>query len=184
MNDDMEIIDGAWLGELASLAMRDGIGAVGPLLLYPDGRIQHAGVVLVGHGGGAMHLLTGLHPGDPIYRDLHRVTREVTANTGACLMVRRRTYEEVGGFDESLPIVFNDVDLCLRLGAAGYRNLWTPNTVVIHHENVSRTHYPIGVDEERFRSRWRERIAAGDPHYSPHLSQHRADCAIAWERVA
>jgi GT2 family glycosyltransferase len=184
MNDDMEIVDGAWLGELASLAMRDGTGAVGPMLLYPDGRIQHAGVVLVGHGGGAMHLLAGLHPADPIYRDLHRVTREVTANTGACLMVRRSIYEEVGGFDESLPIVFNDVDLCLRLADAGYRNIWTPNTVVIHHENVSRTHYPIGADEERFRARWGERLQAGDPHYSPHLSQLRPDCAIAWERVA
>ncbi len=127
LNDDIEIVDPDWLTELAGEASRPEIGAVGALLLYPDGRIQHGGVFFVGYGGGAMHLFQGMDPNDAVYLDLHRVQREVSAVTGACLMVKRASFEEIGGFDERLEIAGNDVDLCLRLIRAGHaQRLDTP----------------------------------------------------------
>lgn len=184
LNDDIEVTDGRWLHELVSLAVRPDLGAVGPLLLYPNGWIQHAGVFLVNHGGGAMHWLHKQDPEKGTYLDLHTVTREVSGTTGACLLVKRTLFDDVGGFDEQLPIVGNDVDLCLRLGDRGYRTIWTPHSTLIHHESVSRSHHDISDDEMRIRQLWEDRINVGDPYYNPNLSQRRADCRIAWERVA
>lgn len=184
LNDDIEVTDGSWLHELVSLAVRPDVGAVGPLLLYPNGWIQHAGVFLVGHGGGAMHWLHKQDPDKGTYLDLHTIAREVSGTTGACLIVKRTLFDEVGGFDEELPIVGNDIDLCLRLGDRGYRTLWTPHTSLIHHESVSRSHHDISEDETRIRQLWEARLTVGDPYYNPNLSQLRSDCRIAWERVA
>jgi len=120
LNDDIEITSPDWLGELVRQALRPEIGAVGALLYYPNGALQHTGVLLVNYGGGGIHLLHKRMPSDAIYRMLHATVREVSANTGACLMVSREKFEQIGGFDEELAVVGNDVDLCLRLLEAGY----------------------------------------------------------------
>ena len=137
VNNDIEVRDGGWLREMASLAARPEVGCVGAKLLYPDGRIQHAGVI-VGMGGLAGHwmkLLPGDHPG---YMGRLMLRQEMTAVTGACLVVRRSVFEEVGGLEDALPVDFNDIDFCLKAHAAGYTNIWTPFAELIHHESATR----------------------------------------------
>ncbi len=184
LNDDVEAQRAPWLTEMVRLATRPDIGTVGSLLTYPDGRIQHAGVVLVGRGGGAMHLLHRLDPGRGTYLDLDQVTRETTANTGACMMVSRDHFERVGGFDEDLEVVGNDIDLCLRLSALGLRSVWTPYSALIHHESVSRKSVSTISDETRMWRRWSDKLRAGDPYLNPNLGQDRSDCSIDWSRLA
>jgi GT2 family glycosyltransferase len=182
LNDDIEAgEDASWLESMVRLVMRPEIGAVGPLLSYPDGRIQHGGVFLVGHGGGAMHLLHRVDPTQAIPQSLHQVTRETSAVTGACLMVRRDAFEDIGGFDEELSVVGNDIDFCLRLTRHGFRNLWTSDAVLVHHESLSRAQVSYFADERRMWDRWGERLKMGDPFYNPNLSQTRPDLALAWE---
>ena len=181
LNDDIEVTDADWLTELVRLAMRPDVGTVGALLTFPDGRIQHAGVVLVGHGGGAMHLMHKADPTQDGYLDLHRVVRETTANTGACLMVSRAHFELIDGFDEDLEVVGNDIDLCLRLNERGYRSLWTPYSTLIHHESLSRMSVSIIPDETRMWRRWSAVLRAGDPNFNPNLAQDRPDCTIDWD---
>ena len=114
-----------------------------------------------------------------IYRDLHQVSREVAANTGACLMVRRDRFDQVGGFDESFAVSGNDVDFCLRLSDAGFTNLWTPHSRLIHHESVSRKRIPVVDDEFRLWRRWHRRLMSGDPYYSRAFSEETPDCTLA-----
>jgi len=178
LNDDIEVREPEWLGELVAQALVADVGTVGALLLYPNGQIQHAGVFLVDHGGGSRHYLQWLHPNRGTYQHLDRVVREVTANTGACLMVRRRLFEEIDGFDEDFQVAFNDVDFCMRLSERGHRNLWTPHCQLIHHESLSRKGADITEDERRLWSRWRSRVSIGDPYHNPNLAKDRADCTI------
>jgi GT2 family glycosyltransferase/glycosyltransferase involved in cell wall biosynthesis len=178
LNDDIEIVEAGWLEELASLAEVQDVGTVGALLTYPDGRIQHAGIFVVDHGGGGRHYLQYLNPRTGRHRFLDRVTREVTANTGACLMVRRTVFDEVGGFDEGFRVAFNDVDLCLKLAVRGYRNLWTPHCRLVHHESLSRKATTIEDDERLAWERWRVHFLAGDRYHNPNLIKDRGDCTI------
>ncbi len=138
LNNDLEATHAGWLMELVGHALRAEVGAVGAKLLYPDGFVQHAGVV-VGLGGVADHvyrLFPGDHPGDG-GRAL--VAQQYTAVTAACLVMRREVFESVGGFDEvNLPVAFNDVDLCLRLRERGLAVVWTPHACLVHHESYSR----------------------------------------------
>ena len=157
LNDDIEITDGNWLSELVAQALRPEVGTVGASLLYPDGRIQHGGVFLVEHGGACVHYLQFLNPQKQIYQNLHQTVREVSGNTGACLMVRQNVFSALGGFDEDYTIVGSDVDLCFRISQAGYRNIWTPFAQLIHHESVSRKNAPIDLDEFRLWQLWRDR---------------------------
>lgn len=179
LNDDIEIIQAEWLQELVRQVLQDDVGTVGCLLLYPNGAIQHGGVFLVDHGGGARHLFHKQLPGAGIYQQLDKCVREVSASTGACLMIRRERFEQLGRFDENLSIVGNDIDLCLRCLEAGLRNIWTPHSVLIHHESVSRQSKPIGKDEKTMWRRWGQRFKSGDPYYNPSLSLLREDCALA-----
>ncbi|MFC4726853.1 glycosyltransferase family 2 protein [Coralloluteibacterium thermophilus] len=175
LNNDIEVVDADWLRELASQACRPGIGAVGARLLYPDRTLQHAGVIL-GVKGVAAHPYTRrgrMHPGQ-FGRAL--AVQSMSAVTAACLAVRRRTFDEVGGLDESLAVAFNDVDFCLRLVRAGHRNLWTPYAELIHHESASRGYEDDPVKQARFASevetmqrRWGLALER-DPAYSPNLS--------------
>ena len=183
LNDDIRATDAEWLDHLVSLAVRPDVGAVGPLLSYPDGSIQHAGIFLVAHGGGAAHLLQGLHPSDSLYLDLQHVVREVSAVTGACLLVRREVFEEVNGFDEQFAVSGNDVDFCLRVANTGRRVLWTPQSELIHEEGRSRRGVDYLDDEARFWERWGDRLRAGDPYFNPNLSQERVDCDVDWLRI-
>src|SRR5690606_41178931 len=137
VNNDIEVISRDWLREMVSHAVRPEIGAVGAMLYYPDDRIQHAGVVLGIHGVAA-HVYSGMPRGYPGHGGRARVAQQLSAVTGACLVVRREAYERVGGLDESLQVAFNDIDFCLRLRQAGYRNLWTPFAELHHHESASR----------------------------------------------
>lgn len=178
LNDDIEVVEAEWLHELVVQALVPDVGSVGALLLYPEGRIQHAGIFLVDHGGGARHYLQLLDPRQATDQHLSDVTREVTASTGACLMVRRDVFEEAGGFDEEFRVAFNDVDLCLRLAADGYRNLWTPYCRLVHHESVSRKGTNIADDERRVWTKWGARLAVGDAYHNPNLAKDRGDCTV------
>lgn len=137
LNNDIGIIEPQWLRELVTHAMRPGIGAVGAKLLYEDGRVQHAGIAM-NPDGEPKHLLRYARCDDPGPFGLLALTRSVSAVTGACLAVRRDTFFEVGGLNEELQVACNDVDLCLRLAAHGYRNLWTPFAVLHHLELATR----------------------------------------------
>lgn len=179
LNDDVEILHPEWLAEMVRHALRQDVGTVGSLLLYPNGAIQHAGVLLVDYGGGARHLFHKQLPGKGIFQQLDKVVREVSANTGACLMIRRELFNNIGKFDESLGIVGNDIDLSLRCLELGLRNVWTPHSRLIHHESVSRQAVPIDKDEKYMWRLWRHRFNGGDPYYHPALSLKRGDCELA-----
>lgn len=176
LNNDVETIHPDWLTELVAQACRDGIGAVGARLWYPDDTLQHAGVVL-GIGGVAAHVFTGLRRGEPGYAGRALVSQNWSAVTGACLAVRKERFDEVGGFEESLAVAFNDVDLCLKLRAAGYRNLWTPYAELYHHESATRARDDsspekarrLAREAEQMRRRWGSLLTA-DPAYNPQLS--------------
>jgi GT2 family glycosyltransferase len=184
LNNDTEIVGGEWLSELVSHAIRPGIGAVGARLLYPDGRVQHAGVV-TGIQGVAGHAFKGLPREAPGYFSLPHLLREVSAVTGACMAVRKVAYEQVGGLDDrELQVAFNDIDFCLKLRRAGYRNLYTPWAELYHHESYSRGSDLEGARLRRFQSeidvmrqRWPE--LEYDPAYNPNLSLENEDYEFA-----
>lgn len=138
LNNDTEVIDPFWLSDMMAHAVRPETGAVGARLLYPDRSVQHAGVV-VGMGGAAGHAHRGLPDGDPGYFAQALVTRGATAVTAACLVVAKEKFKAVGGLDaEKLAIAYNDIDFCLKLRAAGWRNIYVAQAVLIHHEGKSR----------------------------------------------
>lgn len=175
LNNDIEVIEGSWLREMASLAVRPEIGAVGARLYYPDGTIQHAGVVL-GVGGVAAHAYAHAARDDEGQYGRARLVQAYSAVTAACLAVRRSIYDEVDGLDESIAVAFNDVDFCLRIAEHGYRNVWTPHAELYHHESASRGMEDDPVKQARFASevqamlkRWGPLLSA-DPAYSPNLS--------------
>ena len=183
VNNDIVVSSRDWLAEMVSQAVRPGVGCVGARLWYPDDKLQHGGVVL-GVGGAASHAHPGLPKGAPGYFGRAVVLQEVSAVTAACLLVRKAVFEEVGGFDERLAVAFNDVDLCLRVRKAGYRNIWTPVAELYHHESRSRGYEDSPEKLARLReelryleSRWGDLLTA-DPWYSPHLSTLEADFTI------
>ncbi|MCH8265742.1 MAG: glycosyltransferase family 2 protein, partial [Proteobacteria bacterium] len=184
LNDDIEITDARWLHELLRHAVRPEVGTVGGLLLYPNGAIQHAGVFIVNFGGGCAHLFHKMMPDEKIYRRLDRTVREVTASTGACLMLSREKFEAVGCFDEELAVVGNDIDLCLRLSALGYRNIWTPQCCLIHHESISRKARVPQADEKAMWKRWSIKFSEGDNYYNPNLTLEKWDCSLRLDMPA
>jgi len=186
LNNDTEVISAGWLNALLMWGMQPGIGAVGAKLLYPDRTIQHAGITL-GIMGLAGHAHKTVQDGNPGYFGRLAVAHEVGAVTGACLLVRRATYEAVGGLNEEhLAIAFNDVDFCLKLRARGLRNIWTPDAVLYHHESKTRGSDITGERRARFEEEaaymlatWDDKLS-DDPTYNPNLSKAREDFALAW----
>jgi O-antigen biosynthesis protein len=176
-NDDLEVIEPDWLSAMLEHSQVRGVGAVGAKLLYPDGRLQHIGIVL-GVAGVAAHAFHQ-HPGvSPGYGGSAMIVRNYSAVTGACLLTRREVFEEVGPFDERLPIDFNDVDYCLRLRRAGYRVVFTPWARLYHHESASfgaRQHDMNELGE--MRRRWSQEID-NDPFYNPNLTRVFPDFRI------
>ncbi len=176
LNDDTEITRLDWLEAMLEVAALPGVGVVGPQLLYPDGRVQHAGMFLA-RAGLARHAFRMADADDPAYFGLALTTRNVIAVTGACLLVRRALFESLGGFDEAHEIINNDLDFCLRVHQAGHAVVYTPHASLVHHEMASRGALPDDFDIGRFEARWRDVFLQGDPFFSPHLSRNLDDYA-------
>jgi GT2 family glycosyltransferase len=184
LNNDIEAIQDGWLDRLRALANRADVGAVGPLLMYVDKRVQHAGVVL-GFNDSADHALKfqSVYLDDRGRRNLGyncalSSVRDYSAVTAACLMLRRSVFDQVGGFDEEFGIGFNDTDLCLRILAAGYRNLYDGATILYHYESATRSQtkqvfHP--EDTRRMIGRWADFLREGDQYYNPNLSLKTQD---------
>lgn len=184
INNDIEPLNEGWLEEMVGQACRDQIGCVGAKLYYPNGTIQHAGVVL-GVGGVAGHAHKYFSRHEPGYFSRLHLAQNFSAVTGACLVLRKALFDAVGGLDEdNLAVAFNDVDLCLKVREAGYRNLWTPFAELIHHESVSRGADDTSVkrlranrEAEYMRKRWRHRLF-DDPAYHPNLTLTYEDFSL------
>lgn len=175
LNDDIEVITDAWLEQLVARASQDDVGIAAPMLYYPSGLIQHGGIIF-GIEGTADHAFRNLPRGASGYFGRAALEQDYSAVTAACLVVRRGVYEQVGGFDVSLPVAFNDVDFCIRVRRAGVRIVWTPAVEMMHHESATlgapgtperRTQFARDVDDVR--RRWAD-ILDHDPYYSPNLS--------------
>jgi O-antigen biosynthesis protein len=177
LNNDIEALHDGWLSTLCAQALRPTIGAVGARLLYPDGRLQHCGVV-IGLGGAAGHTLVGLQPGQAGYLHMAAVTRECAAVTGACLATRREVFDSLSGFDESLGVDLNDVDYCLRAQLRGWRVLVDPNVALTHHESPSRGTAGDTKDISRFIDRWEHSIRSGDPYLNANLTRMDSSCRL------
>lgn len=182
LNNDTEVMSGEWLVPMLEFAQRPDVGAVGARLLYRDNAIQHAGIIL-GVGGIANHAFYNFPPGREPYFGLTDVIRDCSAVTGACMMVRRQVFEELGGFDEAnCPIAFNDVDLCLRMREKGYLVVYTPYAVLYHHESVSRGKKK-DPEGKYMLKRWGTLIE-NDPYYNPNFSRERFDFSLEFKQAA
>lgn len=193
LNNDIEVISEGWLSSLLEQAQRKEIGAVGAKLLYPNDTIQHAGVVMgLGVAGHAFKYF----PADKYgyFSHLHLI-KNYCCVTAACLMMKKKLFEEIGGFDENnLAIAFNDVDLCLRLFEKGYYNIWTPYTELYHHESLSRgddgdknlkqkdpeKYKRVKAENDYMKKKWAKYIK-NDPFYSPNLTKTREDFGLRLE---
>jgi len=176
LNDDVEIIHGSWLREMVSIAEQEDVGVVGAKLLFPDGTIQHGGVI-IGLGGIAGHAFYRHDPKEPTYFNLLNVARDCSAVTGACMLVKRSVYDKVKGFDEKFCRAFGDTDFCLKIiHEAQTRVIYTPYATLIHHEGITRgkERTPPFRDIEYFEKKWRALLAKGDPYYNPNLSLERS----------
>ncbi len=174
LNDDIEIIQDDWLDAMMEHAQRPEVGITGARLLYPDGKVQHAGMFLANNGIGR-HAFRFAAPDDAGYFGLALAQRNVMAVTGACLLVRRETFDRLGGFDEAHQIVNNDLDFCLRAHRAGLLTVFTPYATLTHHELASRAKLKDVFNTAHFDSSWKTQFAAGDPYFNPRLSRHSDD---------
>ncbi|MCM1118739.1 MAG: glycosyltransferase family 2 protein [bacterium] len=183
LNNDTQVITFCWIEELLMYAQREDVGAVGAKLYYGNHTIQHAGVVIgMGAHGTAGHSHYQLGYQDLGYMGRLCYAQNVSAVTGACLMVRRSLYEQVEGLDESFAVSLNDVDFCLRLRELGKLNIFTPFAELYHYESESRGDDVHGenalrYDEEaaRFRERWKTLLEQGDPYFNPNFTLERSD---------
>ena len=186
VNNDIEVISAGWLDELVSHALRPGVGAVGARLWFPDDTLQHGGVVL-GLGGVAGHVHMGMGRDQLGYQGRAGLTQTLSAVTAACLVVKKSIFEAVGGLNaEDLAVAFNDVDFCLRIRVAGYRNVWTPFAELYHHESASRGYEDTPEKQQRFSNevaymhqRW-GKLLLTDPAYNPNLSLSGDGFSYAW----
>ncbi len=189
LNNDTQVITVNWMEELLMYAQREDVGAAGAKLYYADKTIQHAGVVLgLGAHRTAGHSHYMQHRENLGYMGRLCYAQNVSAVTGACLMVSKELFEKAGGLDESFAISLNDVDFCIKLREMGYLNVFTPFAELYHYESVSR-----GLDDQgekaaryneesaRFREKWKEVLEKGDPYYNPNFSLDRSDFSLKVE---
>ncbi len=174
LNDDTSVICPDWIERMLEHSQKPDVGAVGAKLLYPNNTIQHAGV-LIGVGGMTSHAFEGF-PRDHLgYKGLLQSVHECSAVTAACMMMKNRLFQEIGGFDEHLAYAFNDVDLCLRLRKKAYSIIYTPYAELYHYTTSTRP-YTVPVEEFKyFIERWRHLILEGDPYYDRGLSRLKPD---------
>lgn len=186
LNNDIQIITVNWMEELLMYAQREDVGAVGAKLYYSDKTIQHAGVVIgLGAHRTAGHSHYKQHRQNLGYMGRLCYAQNVSAVTGACLLVKKSLYEQVKGLDEGFAISLNDVDFCLKLREMGLLNVFTPFAEAYHFESVSRGPDDSGEkaerynrESERFREKWKKVLEAGDPYYNPNFSLDRSDFAL------
>jgi glycosyltransferase involved in cell wall biosynthesis len=171
LNDDTKVITLDWLEAMLEQVQRNEVGVVGAKLIFPNGTVQHAGIVLNVDGRPTAHIFVGANPEDWGYENALRTVRNYSAVTGACLMIRRGVFEEVGGFDEQYEVVFGDVDFCLKVREKGFLVVWTPYALLQHREFGTRPrNQDPPQDTERFVTRWQRVLDQGDPYYNPNLS--------------
>jgi GT2 family glycosyltransferase len=184
LNNDIEVINEKWLESLLEYSQLPEIGAVGCKLIYPNNTIQHAGVIL-GIGGVAGHSHKGFPKDASGYMDRIQIAQNITAVTGACLMIKKALFEEVGGFNEKdLAVAFNDVELCIKLYDKGYRNIYTPFAQLYHYESVSRGNEDTPEKMARFEreakymiKNWSKYLNR-DPNYNPNLTHVRENFGL------
>lgn len=172
MNNDMEIITEDWMERLIEKAVREDVGVVGPLLLFEDNTIQHAGIV-AGMGGWAEHVFRGMQPihyGTPFISPM--VTRNVTACTGACMAISKKTIEKIGTFSEEYLICGSDVELCIRANEHGLVNIYDPHVKLYHYESKSRSTYIPEIDYKLSFSMYETYRNNGDPYYNSQLDYY------------
>lgn len=183
LNNDVEIFDGKWLEEMIRIGCRDEIGCVGAKLLYGNGKVQHAGIICgLGNVAGHAHRYFGRH--DAGYFGRLQSVQQYSAVTAACLLVRRKIYLEVGGMNERLAVAYNDVDFCLKVKKAGYKNVYTPFAELYHHESLSRGPEDTFEKQERYKQEvhymwttWKPELQ-NDRCYNPNLSRLREDFSL------
>jgi GT2 family glycosyltransferase len=185
LNNDTEVITPNWLQDMLGHLHQPRVGVVGARLLYPDGAVQHAGTLLHPRNI-AVHAHAGIFKRESGYFGRAILAQDFMAVTGACMMVWRRVYQEVGGLEEKhLPVAFNDVDFCLRVRDAGYRVVWTPFAQLYHHEGFTRglgaahgSRRQFKREKQYMRRRWRAALQ-GDPYYNPNLNLEPADFSLS-----
>lgn len=186
LNNDTQIITKDWLEEMLMYAQRADVGAVGAKLYYADNTIQHAGIVLgLGAHRTAGHIFYRTPKENVGYMGRLYYAQNLSAVTAACMMVSKKVWNEIDGFDESFEVAFNDVDLCMRIRKAGYLIVWTPYAELYHYESKSRGPEDTPEKKKRFegevrhfQQRWAKELAAGDPYYNPNFSLDREDFSL------
>lgn len=190
LNNDTEVITPDWMEELLMYAMRKDVGVVGAKLYYPDKTIQHAGIVIgLGAHRTAGHTHYRIPEANVGYMGRLCYAQDVTAVTGACMMVSKALYEELGGLDESFTVALNDVDFCLRVREKGFFNIFTPFAELYHYESKSRGSdkkderaLRYQQESDRFRVKWADALAKGDPYYNPNFSLDHSDFTVNWKK--
>jgi GT2 family glycosyltransferase len=184
LNNDTEVIAKDWLTAMLEHAQRSDVGAVGAKLLYPDGTVQHAGVIL-GIKDRAAHSHRGYPANERGYYGRLQLIGNFSAVTGACMMLRKEVFNEIGGFDETLSVALNDVDLCLKIRDKGYLIVYTPYSELYHFESLTRGYEDnpekkARVKEEiaRIQNKWGKIFNKADPYYNPNLTLEREDFSL------
>lgn len=184
LNNDTEVQTGEWLEEMLMWCQQKEIGIVGAKLFYPDGTIQHAGVV-IGLCGAASHLMIGAAGDADGYAGRLVSVQDVSAVTAACMMTKKSIYDQVDGLSEDLAVAYNDIDYCMKVRRAGYLAVFTPYAQLTHFESKTRGLEDSAEKQERlkkesdlFCSRWKKELEAGDPYYNPNLSLTKTDCSL------
>ena len=187
LNNDTEVISPFWIREMLGFCQREDTAAVGAKLFYPDGLVQHCGVV-VGIANYAGHVQNFKTRRDNGYFGRLRAVQDISAVTAACMLVKRSVFEEIDGFDESFEVAFNDVDLCLRIRETGKLIVQDPNVELYHYESKSRGYENTPEkltrfkgEVIRFRKRWKAFLEKGDPYYSPNLTLMNGECTLRKE---
>lgn len=184
LNNDVEVISPGWIEEMLMICQQQDVAIVGAKLYYPDNLIQHAGVVL-GMGGIAGHIMCMASCEDKGYFGRAVNVQEISAVTAACMLMKAEDFQAVGGFDEEFVVAFNDIDLCMKVRAAGKKVVFTPYAELYHYESKSRgmedtpeKQFRFEKETKRFEEKWGDEMAKGDPYYNPNLSLKEADCSL------
>jgi O-antigen biosynthesis protein len=176
-NDDLEVISGEWLTALLEFSQQEEIGVVGSKLLYPNGRLQHVGMVL-GINGYPAHIFHQAVAGHPGYRADANLIRNYSVVTGAGMMIKKEIFEKLNGLNENFRIDYNDTDFCLRVAEQGYRNVYTPYSLFYHHESTVLSSGRLkDIETDLFRTRWGG-VLDNDPFYNKNLTRKKLDCSL------